>query len=84
MKPHGESVQYTIRGIPREVDRSLRQKAALRKQSLNQLIVEELSMATSGRRRKANFTDLVGQWTPDPGFDEIMAAQRKIDPDKWK
>jgi len=77
-------LQYTIRGVPREVDRALRRKAAQRKQSLNQVIVEELTSATIGRRRMADFSDLVGRWTPDPGFDEIIAAQRQIDPDKWK
>ena len=84
MSTQAKIVQYTIRGVPREVDRLLRQKAAQRKQSLNQVIVEELSAATAGRRCREDFTDLVGQWTPDPGFDKIIAAQRQIDPDKWK
>lgn len=79
-----ESVQYTIRGIPPEVDRFLRQKAARRKQSLNQLIVEELTSATIGGQRRADFSDLVGRWTPDPAFDEILASQRQVDWDKWK
>ncbi|HKE24327.1 MAG TPA: hypothetical protein VKB88_18320 [Bryobacteraceae bacterium] len=43
MKSQAESVQNTIRGVPRDVDRALRQKAARRKQSLNQLILEELT-----------------------------------------
>ena len=76
--------QYTVRGIPPEVDRALRRKAAHRKQSLNQVIVDELIAATTGSRRRVDFTDLVGQWTPDAAFDEILAAQRQIDPDKWK
>lgn len=77
-------VQYTIRGVPKEVDRALRARAAHRKQSLNQLIVEELIGSTLGVRPRADFSDLVGSWTPDPGFDEILAAQRQIDWDKWK
>jgi hypothetical protein len=77
-------VQYTIRGIPPEVDRALRRKAAQRKQSLNQVVVEELVHATLGQPVRADFTDLVGKWTPDPAFDEIIASQRQIDPDKWK
>ena len=84
MKKQAEQVQYTIRGIPREVDRVLRQKAARRKQSLNQLIVDELTAATIGHSPRADFSDLVGQWVPDPAFDDIMAAQRAIDWDKWK
>jgi hypothetical protein len=79
-----EPIQYTIRGVPLEVDRALRKKAAQLKLSLNQLVVEELTRATIGRTRKADFSGLVGQWTPDPAFDETIAAQRQIDWDKWK
>jgi len=84
MKRQANDVQYTIRGIPPEVDRALRRKAAQRKQSLNQVIVDELTAVTAGVRKRADFHDLVGQWTPDPAFDDIVASQRQIDPDKWK
>jgi hypothetical protein len=88
MKMHADSIadaiQYTVRGIPSEVDRVLRQKAARRKQSLNQVIVEELTAAAIGGQRRADFSSLVGRWTPDPAFDKIMAAGRQIDWDKWK
>jgi hypothetical protein len=84
MKRQAREHQYTVRGIPPEVDRALRRKAAHRNQSLNQVIVDELIAATTGSRRRADFTDLVGQWTPDASFDEILTAQRQIDPDKWK
>ena len=84
MKQQADSIQYTVRGIPREVDRLLRQKAARRKQSLNQLILDELSQATSGSQRKADFSDITGKWTPDPAFDAILATQRQIDWVKWK
>jgi hypothetical protein len=76
--------QYTIRGIPPEVDRALRNKASQLKLSLNQVIIDELTRATIGRARKADFSGLVGQWTPDPAFDEVIASQRQIDWDKWK
>jgi hypothetical protein len=78
-----ETVQYTIRGIPREVDHALGRKAAQSKQSLNQVIVDELTEATVGRKVRADFFDLVGRWTPDPAFDEILAAQRETDRDQW-
>ena len=77
-------IQYTIRGVPREVDRALRARAASRNQSLNQFILDELTESTLGARPRADFSDLVGRWTPDPGFDEIIAAQGQIDWDKWK
>lgn len=77
-------VSYTIRGIPDEVDTALRRKAKLAKKSLNRLIVDELTSATIGRKKKANFSDLVGRWVEDPEFDAIIASQRRIDEAKWK
>jgi hypothetical protein len=84
MKRQAVSIQYTIRGIPREVDHLLRQKAARSKQSLNQVVLDELTGATLNRKQRADFSGLVGRWTPDPAFDRILAAQRQIDWDKWK
>jgi hypothetical protein len=77
------SKRYTVRGVPCEVDRILRQRAALQKRSLNQVIIEELTEATIGVRRKTDLWDVTGRWIPDPAFDEIMASQRQIDWDKW-
>ena len=84
MKKQAALVRYTIRGVPREVDIALRRKAAKRNVSLNQMIVEQLREAATVARSRADFSDLVGKWTPDPAFDEILAAGRKIDRDKWK
>jgi hypothetical protein len=84
MKRQAEPIQYTIRGVPPEVDRLIRRKAQRTKQSINQVILEELKRATLGHARRADFSDLVGRWTPDPAFDEIIASQRQIDWEKWK
>jgi hypothetical protein len=59
-------------------------KAAQRKQSLNRVVVDELTRALIGRPVKADFSDLVGKWEKDSAFEEIVASQRQIDPDKWK
>jgi hypothetical protein len=83
MGRQARKVQYTVRGIPPDVDRVLRRRAATRKQSLNQVILDELTAATTGARKRADFHDIVGQWTPDPAFDEVLASQRQIDPKKW-
>ena len=79
-----DPVQYTIRGVPPEVDRVLRDRAFQLKLSLNQVVITELTRATIGRSRRTDFSELVGQWTPDPAFDEVIASQRQIDWDKWK
>jgi hypothetical protein len=84
MKEQPDAIQYTIRGIPRAVDLALRQKAARHKKSLNQVVVDELTHATVGATKRADFSHLVGKWTPDPAFDDVIAAQRRIDPDLWK
>jgi plasmid stability protein len=84
MGKQASSSQYTIRGIPREVDRALRQKAARQKRSINQVIVRELTEATIGARRRTDLSDVTGGWVSDPAFDEIVASQRQIDWDKWK
>ena len=83
MKKQAALVQYTVRGVPPEVDLALRQKAKQRKQSLNQTIVDELT-SSCGRKKRIDLSDIVGKWTPDPGFDEIIASQRQIDWEKWK
>jgi hypothetical protein len=79
-----QAVQYTIRGVPPEVDRALRKKAAKLKQSLNQTVVEELTRVTVGGQPKADFSDLAGKWIHDPEFDKIIASQRRIELSKWK
>lgn len=85
MSKHAKvSLHYTIRGIPPEVDHALRAKAAQRKQSLNRVVLDELTRALIGKPVKADFSDLVGRWVPDPGFDDVIDSQRQIDSDKWK
>jgi hypothetical protein len=74
MKEKSGTIRYTIRGVPPDVDHKLRKKAARRKQSLNQVILDELAKATVGQTPKASFSNLVGTWTADPEFDEIVAA----------
>ena len=48
------------------------------------LTVEELTKTALGSIQKADFSDLVGTWVPDPGFDDVISSQRQIDPEKWK
>ena len=84
--PANAAVQYTIRGIPREVDQTLRRRARQRGISLNRLLVEELSAAGGGgqSRRYRRLKDLGGRWQNDPQFDRVLKDQRRIDPGLWK
>ncbi len=78
------ATQYTIRGIPPEVDRQLRERAKSRKISINRLIVEELTKATIGPRKHAEFTDLVGKWEQDEAFDSVLEGLRRVDAEDWQ
>lgn len=50
----------------------------------NLAVLDELSRSLVGKPVKADFSDLVGVSAPDPEFDELIASQRRIDPDMWK
>ena len=79
--------QYTIRGIPIEGDRALRQAARSESKSLNQVAIEALIRAAGVSLDGVVFHDLdwlKGTWVEDPAFDEAIADQRKIDEDMWR
>ncbi len=80
------SIQYTIRGVPREVDQALRRRARERRISLNRLLIEELAGASgaSGSRRFRSLKGLAGCWQEDPEFDQALEEQRRIDRKLWK
>ena len=80
------SKQYTIRGIPPDVDQALRRKAHRRKISLNRLLVDELILAAGVEpdRRVRSLKGLAGRWQDDPEFDRIISEQRQIDRDLWR
>jgi hypothetical protein len=82
--PAKSPVQYTIRGIPREVDRELRRRARDRKVSLNQLLVEELRSAAGTPHKYRSLDGIAGTWKDDPEFDRALEEQRQIDTDLWK
>ncbi len=50
-----KAIQYTIRNIPAPIDRHLRKRAAISGQSLNSIIIEELS--SSAGVDKQDLTD---------------------------
>jgi len=80
-------IQYTIRDIPVEVDRRLRDGARRLHRSLNQSLVDLLSRAAGASAPTEVYHDLdgfFGSWTADPEVDQALAEQRKIDRKLWK
>jgi hypothetical protein len=89
------TIQYTIRGVPPEIDSKLRRLANLRNQSLNQVVLEQLSSnklnspkkSTHIAKSKVNtdFDDLFGNITPlEPEVEAALSSQRVVDPRDWQ
>jgi hypothetical protein len=82
-----ESVQFTVRRVPRRVARSLRNKARRERKSINSVLVQALVQAAGAGEDEAQFHDLdwlAGTWVQDPAFDAAIAAQDQIDESLWR
>ncbi len=81
-----ETVQLTVRGVPRHVDQALRRKAVAERRSLNDVAVEALGASTCSEEEAVyhDIDHLVGTWVEDPAFDEALAAQDQVDEEMWK
>lgn len=80
-------MQYTIRNVPRAVDRALRRRAKLEGRSLNEVAIEALERATGtlGEPMKhRTLADLAGTWVDDPELDQALADQDRVDEEMWK
>ncbi len=81
-------MQYTVRNVPAHIDQALRQAAREQHKSLNQVAVEALrrglGLSPAGPVRVRDLSDIAGSWQEDPVIDEILAEQRRIDPEMWK
>lgn len=82
----------TIRNLPPELGRLIRQKAKSERTSLNRAVISLLEEATGlGRQdRKELVHDdldaLAGSWTKEEAdeFDAFLREHRTIDPEMWK
>ena len=85
MKTNG-CCQYTIRQIPKAVDKSLRQKSRREGKSLNTMAIEILSngLQLAGEIRHDDLDFMAGSWVEDARFDEAIAAQDQVDPKLWR
>lgn len=82
-----EAMQYTIRNVPRVVDRALRRSADRQSKSLNEVAVEALARGAGVEHEVREHRDvdfLFGSWVSDPAVDRALADQRAIDEELWK
>jgi hypothetical protein len=80
-------LQYTVRAIPRELDRRLRERAKKEKKSLNLVLLEALTRGLGNPGEPARHHDLdhlAGTWVEDPEFDEAIRDQDRVDESDWQ
>jgi plasmid stability protein len=78
--------KYTLRHVPPELHRALRERARVEGKSLNQVTLEALGRGlemTAESARRRNLSDLVGSWKADPETESVLREQRRIDPNLW-
>lgn len=77
-------MQYTIRGVPPEVDEAVRKRARESGRSLNEAAIDALAEGSGLRRKRRNVGDIAGSWRPDKALEEALAAQDCVDADMWQ
>jgi len=80
-------MQYTLRNVPKHLDRALRELARRENKSLNEVAIAALLRALGIQGEppiQRDLSDIVGTWQDDPEMDRILQDQRRIDPEKWK
>ena len=80
-------IQYTLRKVPPQVDRTLRQRAREERRSLNDVALEALErgLGLTGKPvRYHDLDDLAGTWVKDAEFDRAVEEMDQIDPELWK
>ena len=82
-----KTTQYTIRNIPEQVDRLVRQQAKKTHESLNAVLLAVLKRGIGVADEPVEYHDLdelAGSWVADPDIDAAMAAFESIDEELWK
>ena len=81
-------VQYTVRSVPPHVDKALRRKAREGRKSLNEILrhalIREAEGADLSGRVYTDLDALAGSWRADPGFDDALQAQDRVDEALWR
>jgi hypothetical protein len=80
-------MQYTIRNIPKHLDRALRERARAEGKSLNEVAIEAMERALElqgAAVRRRDLTGIAGSWVRDRAVDRALAEQRTIDPELWR
>ena len=83
----------TLRNLPPELEKAVRNEAERRRTSMNKAVISLLERKTEGdkkenarRFKNGDLDALAGSWSKKEAaeFDKALASQRTIDRDLWK
>ena len=80
-------MQYTVRGIPEEVDKAARECAKREGLSLNEVLLRALRTALgveANPEAKRDLSDVAGQCSIDEETRAFFDEQRQVDPEVWE
>lgn len=78
--------QYTIRGIPANIDKALRKRMKEEGKSLNTVALEALASGSDVRQPHRDLSYLIGSLSEKEAeaLSAEIEAQKTIDPDLWR
>jgi hypothetical protein len=80
-------MQYTLRNVPKNVDKALREQAQRAGKSLNEVALDALARGAGVEPEpvpRRDLSDIAGSWIRDAQVERALEEQRTIDPDLWK
>ena len=80
-------MRYTLRNIPTDLDRALRERARREGRSLNDVAIAAMAASLGlgdGKARFRDLGDIRSSGNRSSGVDEAVDTQRRIDPDLWR
>ena len=84
---YNKCMQYTVRGIPKALDRIIRERARAEGKSLNEVAVEALEDGVGLGKDdvvRRDLSDIVGTWKREAAVEKALIAQDQVDKALWK
>ncbi|MBP8298873.1 MAG: hypothetical protein KA020_00800 [Planctomycetes bacterium] len=80
-------MQYTLRNLPKPLDRAIRERALRENKSINEVTIDALLRAfgmLGDMPVQRDLSDVAGTWQSDQDLDRVLLEQRRVDPDLWR
>jgi len=80
-------MQYTLRNLPKPLDRAIRERALRENKSINEVAIDALLRAfgmLGDMPAQRDLSDVAGTWQSDQDLDRVLLEQRRVDPDLWR